>query len=67
MYRTEAERDNLWNRDQIHYAEIAEQYRCDNVPTIGDCLRCDIDPDLCKNKAEIAKEIAAIRTDMKTK
>ena len=59
MYRTEAERKGLWERDQIHYAEIAHQYPCCDVPTVLGCLHCKIDPDLCKNKAGIISEDAS--------
>ena len=57
MYRTTAERDRLWERDQIHFAEVAHQYACMDVPTIGMCLACKVEEGHCPEKIELLKEL----------
>ena len=58
MFRTKEERENLWQRDQVYFAEIAHEYLCCDVPTITQCLLCTHEPDKCKNKAEALKALA---------
>ena len=58
MFRRADERQALWERNQIHFAEVAYEYPCCDVPTITQCLLCTHDPERCKNKAEVVKALA---------
>jgi len=57
MFRTEDERRGLWDRDQVHYTEIAHDYVCLAVPTLEGCLKCGMDGwrDNCKNYNELKR------------
>ena len=57
MFWTKKEREDLWQWDQVRFAEIAHNYACCDVPTITQCLLCTHD-NKCKNKAEIFKALA---------
>lgn len=53
MFHTKSERSELWRQSQILFAEVAHQYPCCDVPTLGVCYLCGITPSECKNKQEI--------------
>ena len=55
MFYREDERQELWERNQIHFAEIAHQYFCCDVPTLKMCFECDVNKMDCKNKAELIR------------
>ena len=55
MYRTEKERKDLWEQDQIRFAELAHNYPCCDVPTVRMCAACEIEPELCSNKGDLIK------------
>lgn len=58
MFWTKEEREDLWQRDQIRFAEIAHEYLCCDVPTITQCRICTHYPDQCRNKAEVLRMLA---------
>lgn len=59
MFYSKDERDKLWERSQVGFAEKAHEFPCCDVPTVDACWKCKIDPSDCKNKAEIVRAIKA--------
>ena len=57
MFYRQDEREGLWQRNQISFAERAHEYPCCDVPTVTACVLCDINPLDCKNREEILKAI----------
>ena len=65
MFWTESERKAFWDRDQIRFAEVAYNYMCCDVPTVGLCVECGFAPDKCENKMEVGK-LQAENTRLRT-
>jgi len=57
VYWTEKERQELWERDQVRFAEISHNYLCCDVPTITKCILCTHNPKQCLNRKEAEKAI----------
>lgn len=57
MFWRKDERENLWQRDQVRFAEVAHNYPCCDVPTITMCMLCGKANEHCQNRAEARKAV----------
>ena len=55
MIYTEKEKQELWERSQVAYAEKAHEFPCCKVPTLTSCILCVFGEDECDNKKEVAE------------
>jgi len=62
IFWTKTEARNLWDGDQIKYAEIAHEYPCCSVPTIFMCLCCPRNQDECKNRHDVIASVKHLRS-----
>lgn len=62
MFWRKDERQGLWERNQIRFAEISHEYLCCDVPTITKCILCTVAESDCKNRAEADKAIRNFQT-----
>ena len=58
MFWTEKERDSFWKRDQVAFAEKANEYPCCDVPTLLKCIHCPIEN--CKNYQDFTVLLAKL-------
>ena len=53
MIYTEEEKKEMWERDQVYFAERAHEFPCCEIPTLSLCLKCDLN--YCVNLRELIR------------
>jgi hypothetical protein len=61
MIYTKKERQELWERHPIFFAEKAHEFPCCDIPTFEMCLKCKIKD--CENKREIEEALKKVKSD----